>query len=460
MTHMLPGSPSRDSGYGKQFSQHVTFVLTLGIGLIATSALAADWTRFRGPNGNSIAEGPAHPAEWSEDSNVAWKVKVPGRGWSQPVVTGDKVFVTTAVAENEEKPRRFDGGVPAGARDATKDNYQWKVFCLSLQTGKVIWEQTPYEGKPETPKHRGNTYASETPVTDGEHLIAYFGMRGVVCYDMSGRQLWERRLGAFPMQAGWGSGSSPILVGDVVVIQCDNMKSSFLVGLNKKTGDEMWRIQREEKSNWSTPYLWKNKLRTELVVAGGQKMRSYDPESRKILWEMAGSGRTSVSPVGDDEMLYVDSVDWFQGSPGRFAAIRAGASGDISLPDDKTSSESVAWSILFKSYRNSSPLVYGGGLYMVDQVGGIVRCFDPRTGKLLYQQRLPDGTGFAASPWANDGKVFLPDDSGITFVIEPGPEFKLISSNRLSDEIFWSSAAISGDQLLLRGQQHLYCIRK
>ncbi len=190
-------------------------------------------------------------------------------------------------------------------------------------------------------------------------------------------------------------------------------------------------------------------------------MVSYDQVTRVVLWEMAGSGRTSVSPVGDEELLYVDSVDWFQGSPGRFAAIRAGASGDISLPDDKTtSSEFVAWSLMFKSYRNSSPLLFEGGLYMVDQVGGIVRCFDPQTGKLLYQQRLPEGTGFAASPWVNDGKVFLLDDSGITFVIEPGPEFKLISSNRLNDEIFWSSAAISGDQLLLRGQQHLYCIRK
>ena len=435
--------------------------MMFGIGLVTGSVMGNEWTRFRGSNGNSIANESKHPLQWAEDSNIAWKVKIPGRGWSQPVVAGDKVFVTTAVAENEEKPKRSDGGLPAGARDATKDDYQWKVLCLSLKTGKVVWEQTPYEGKPATPKHRGNTYASETPVTDGERVVAYFGMKGVVCYDLAGKQLWKKSLGEFPMQAGWGSGSSPIIVGDAVVIQCDNMESSFLVGLDKKTGDELWRIARDEKSNWSTPYLWKNKLRTELVVAGGQKMRSYDPVTREVLWEMAGSGRTSVSPVGDDEMLYVDSVDWFQGNPGRFAAIRAGATGDISLTDAKTtSSEFVAWSQMFKSYRNSSPLLYRGGLYMLDQVGGIVRCFDPKTGKLLYQQRLPEGTGFAASPWVNDGKVFLLDDSGITFVIEPGSEFKLHSSNRLDDEIFWSSAAISDGQLLLRGQQHLYCIRK
>ncbi len=243
--------------------------VVLGLGFVAASAVGDEWGRFRGPDGNSVANESKHPAEWSEDSNVAWKIKIPGRGWSQPVVTGDKVFVTTAVAENEEKPKRFDGGITPGARDATKDDYQWKVLCLSLKTGKVLWEQTPYEGKPATPKHRGNTYASETPVTDGERVVAYFGMKGVVCYDLTGQPLWNKSLGEFPMQAGWGSGSSPIIVGDVVVIQCDNNKSSFLVGLDKKSGDELWRIARDEKSNWSSPLLWKKKMRSDVVVAVG-----------------------------------------------------------------------------------------------------------------------------------------------------------------------------------------------
>ncbi|HWB14658.1 MAG TPA: PQQ-binding-like beta-propeller repeat protein [Pirellulales bacterium] len=433
----------------------------LGVGFVVSSATAGEWTRFRGSEGNGIASSSNHPTDWSEDSNIAWKTGIPGRGWSQPVIAGDQVFVTTAVAENEEKPRRFDGGLPGDAKDPTNDDYQWKVFCLSLKTGKVLWERTPFAGKPPIRKHRGNTYASETPVTDGERVVAYFGMKGLVCYDMSGKLQWSRILGQYPMQAGWGTGSSPILLDNAVVIQCDNDKSSFLAGLDKKSGDELWRIPRDERSNWSTPFLWKNKLRTELVVAGGKRMRSYDPATRAILWEMAASGRTSLSPVGDEDLLYVDSVDGFQGSPGRLAAIRAGANGDISLPDGKTtSSEFVQWSMIYKSYRNSSPLLFGGGLYMLEQSAGIVRCFDAKTGRLLYQQRLPEATGFAASPWVNDGKVYLLDDSGITFVLEPGPEFKLLSSNRLSDEIFWSSAAVSGDQLLLRGQAHLYCIRK
>jgi len=330
-----------------------------------------------------------------------------------------------------------------------------------LNSGKVLWEQTPFEGKPSMPKHRGNTYASETPVTDGERVVAYFGVKGIVCYDLSGKPQWSKNLDAYPMRAGWGTGSSPIIVGDVVVIQCDNEQTSFLLGLDKKTGDELWRIARDETSNWSTPYLWKNKLRTELVVVGGKKTRSYDPVTREVLWEMAGSGRTSVSPVGDDELLYIDSVHAFLGSPGIFAAVRAGASGDISLPDEQTSSgEFVAWSLNYKSYRNSSPLLFGGGLYMVEQISGIVRCFNPKTGKILYQHRLEGPLGFTSSPWASNGRVFLLDDSGVTSVLEPGPAFKLVSTNRLNDEIFWSSAAISADQLLLRGQQHVYCIRK
>lgn len=196
-------------------------------------------------------------------------------------------------------------------------------------------------------------------------------------------------------------------------------------------------------------------------VASASKHPAEWSESSNVAWKVKIPGRGWSQPVGDDELLYVDSTDAFWGSRGIFAAIRAGATGDISLPDAKTtSSEFVAWSVNLKSYRNSSPLLFGGGLYMVEQSAGIVRCFDPKTGKILYQQRLPESTGFTSSPWVNDGKVFLLDDSGVTAVIEPGREFKLISSNRLDDEIFWSSAAISEGQLLLRGQQHLYCIRK
>ena len=437
----------------------IGLAVACGLGLFATRTAAADWSRFRGPEGNSVVVGVKLPAGWAEDSHVAWKVRIPGRGWSQPVVAGDRIFITTAIAENEEEPRRFDRGVPKGARNATQDDYRWEVMCLSASTGEVLWDDTAYEGKPAHRKHRGNTYASETPVTDDERVFVYFGAQGMICYDHSGKRQWEKRLGGFPTQAGWGTASSPVTYGDSVLIQCDNQRRSFLVALDKKTGDELWRVDRDEKTNWSTPYLWKNRVREELVVAGGIKMRSYDPATGKLLWEMAGSGRTSVSPVGNEEMLFVDSVNSFQGSPGRFAAIRPGASGDISLLDEKTTNEFVAWSMMLRSYRNSSPLLYRNCLYMLEQSRGIVRCFDAKTGKIHYQERLPESSGFAASPWANDGKIFLLDDAGLTIVLESGPQYKLIRSNRLSDGIVWSSPAVVGDRLLIRGMKHLYCIR-
>jgi outer membrane protein assembly factor BamB len=250
-----------------------------------------------------------------------------------------------------------------------------------------------------------------------------------------------------------------VVYGDAVLIQCDNQRESFLVALDKTTGAEMWRVARDEKTNWSTPYLWRNAAREELVVAGGVKMRSYDPATGNLLWNMAGSGRTAASPVGNAEMLFVDSVESFHGSPGLLAAVRPGARGDVSLRDGETTNEFVAWSMVLRSYRNASPLLYRGCLYMLEQSRGIVRCFDARTGELHYKERLPDSSGFMASPWANDDKVFLLDDAGSTFVLAAGPRYKLIRSNRLSDGIVWSSPAVVGDRLLIRGMTHLYCIR-
>ena len=424
-------------------------------------ATAADWSRFRGPKGDGVVESPGIPEKWNEDTNIAWKKAIPGRGWSQPVVAGEKIVLTSAICENEEKPRRFERGIISDARDPRTDHYQWKVICLSATSGEVLWEDIPFEGSPAIPKHRSNTFASETPVTDGERVVCYFGNKGLVCYDLFGKRQWQANLGEIAMQAGWGTGSSPVIVHDLVIIQCDNQQSSFLAALDKKTGEERWRIARQEKSNWATPYLWKNKFRTELVVAGGVKMRSYDLKTREVLWEMEGSGRTSISPVSDDDHIYVDSVNEFQGSPGRFAAIRAGAKGDISLPKDElvTSNEFVSWSVNLKTYRNSSPVVFGGGVYMLDQNSGIVRCFDTKTGELRYKERIPDSAGFMASPWVYNGRIYLLDETGLTVAIEPGPTLKVVASNRLNDELFWSSIAVSGDRLLIRSVNSLYCIR-
>lgn len=436
----------------------------------ARPTLAQNWPQFRGPEATGIAASGSVPVEWGPEQHVAWKIKLPGVGWSQPVVWSDKVFVTTAASEAQKKPRPGDWG-PGGTLGGLsllfgsggkppEVQYQWKAICLDAASGQIVWEQTAREGRPTNRIHYNNSYATETPATDGERLIAYFGMAGIYCYDLSGKLLWSKDLGTYPMQFDWGTASSPVIYGEAVYVQCDNDQASFLVALDKRSGDELWRMPREERSNWSTPFVWKNNQRTELVTAGGTKMRSYDLATGKLLWEMTGGGRTATTPVGDEELLYVDSYDRTTGNRGVLAAIRAGASGDISLAEGETANEQVAWSVRLNSARVASPLLGGGCLYVLDEMAGIVRCLDAKSGKEHYRQRLPGAAGFTASPWASGASVFCLDQDGQTFVLPAGPEFKVLATNKLDKEMFWSSPAVANNSLLIRSTDHLYCIRQ
>ena len=524
--------------------------IVIGPWIAAAMVYGGDWPQFRGPGGSGVTMANTLPTEWSGEQHIAWKAAIPGVAWSQPVVWGGKIYVTTAVTENQQKPRAGFGGFggppgfggrrgpggPDGAREpgrpgdappASDDDrrpprgerapgrqdqpdrsgrptdrpagspdggggppdgpggrpggrpggfggrfggpggfgtggdppnavYQWKLLCLDAATGDVVWEQMAHEGKPTIPTHGSNTYASETPIIDGERVYAYFGMTGVFCFDLSGKPLWNKEIGSYPMMAGWGTGSSPALDAKRIFVQCDNEKESFLVALDKFTGEELWRAPRDVKSSWSTPLLWKNKLREELVVCGGKGVWSHDPATGAVLWKLDGLvGQFQASPVADSEQLYVGAGNAFGSRP--LCAIRAGASGDIEITADGTAGPGVAW------YRNNggpsmaSPLLYEGRLYVVEQRGGILACYDAKTGEQVYRERLPEARGFTSSPWAAGGKVYCLDEDGTTFVVQSGPEMKLLSTNKL-DDMFWSSAAVAGDRLLLRGVNHLYCI--
>lgn len=467
------------------------------LSLVTLPALAENWPQFRGPNAAGLPEGTHLATNWGPNENIAWKVDLPGAAWSQPIAWGDRIYLTTAVTEDQsmpavgqagggrragsrseattpkaaaddhpetkadskaDKPRERSGrGNPHGSVGQSDKVFQWHVLCLDRKTGKVLWDQTAHEGKPTLPIHRTNTYASETPVTDGERVYAYFGMTGLYCYDMDGKLLWKKDLGNFPMMFGWGTGSSPALYEDRLYIQCDNERESFLVALDKRSGDELWRVEREEKSNWSTPFIWKNKARTELVTAGGRRMRGYDPADGKLLWEMAGvRGRCSATPVASDELLYL-GVGGGPGGLGPLVAVKAGASGDISIGKEETSNAGVAWKIQRSGPPMASPLLYENCLYILDQGGGIVGCYDAATGKEHYRQRIDGARSFTSSPWGYDGKVFCLDEDGQTFVLAPGPELKVLDINKL-DDTFWSSVAVAGDLLLLRGVDALYAI--
>lgn len=488
----------------------------IGAGLL-TFAQAEDWPGFRGTNSSGLATGTSIPMEWSKDKNIKWKIAIPGVAWSSPIVIGDRLFVTTAITENQRKPsagggggggRPGGGGGPPGkgggggqgggqgggggyGRNAPPNQlYRWEVLCLDKNTGKEIWKQQALEAKPRIPTHGSNTFATETPVSDGERLYVYFGMMGVFCYDLDGKLLWKKDLGAFPMQMGWGTASSPVLEGDKLFLQIDNEQKSFLVALDKKTGKEIWNVDREEKTNWGSPLIWKNQQRSEVVTVGSKRIRSYDPASGKVLWEMNnGGGRVCCTPVAAGDTLYVGSSPGMgggggmrggppkdgggeaekgaqppgggggrgMGSGGGLHAIQAGASGDISLKPGETSNAGVIWSVR-NSVEMSSPLVYEGNLYLLARNGGVVTCLEAKTGKQIYKERLPGAKAFWASPWASGGKIYCLDDGGTTHVIQAGPDFKVVSKNAL-DEMFWASPAVADGAVFLRSVEHLFCVK-
>ncbi|MFN0052051.1 MAG: PQQ-binding-like beta-propeller repeat protein [Planctomycetales bacterium] len=421
------------------------------------------WTGFRGSRGDSVAEGAELPLHWSEERGIAWKVELPGGGWSQPVVQGGRVYVTCAAPIGEDRTTPINAGLAgvfnaANRGEQSSGDYRFQVLAFDSGSGELVWERVVHEGIPRLPKHRANSFASETPASDGKRVVASFGANGMWCLSTDGEVLWDKQLGAFPMQMGWGTGSSPVIFEERVFVLSDNDQESFLSAIDLDSGDELWRVAREEKSNWSTPYVWRNASRTELVVAGGTAMRSYDPQTGDLLWEMKGSGRAAMSPVGSRERVFLDSADRMTGGRGMLAAVASGGAGDLTLPPGERSSPQVPWSVPLNSYRVASPLLYHDCLYLLEQGSGVIRCFDAASGKLHYQQRLPQSGGSYASPWGAADRVYCLDLNGQTVVLRSGPAFEVLTTNRLQDGQFGASAAIDNNRLLLRGSRHLYCM--
>ena len=402
-----------------------------------------DWPTFRGFNANGIASDSGLPDRWGSETNVQWTADIPGKGWSAPIVVGENVIVSTAV--------------PEGGRDSV---YRFEVHCFDVNSGKLRWKRTVKQEKPRVGTHRDNTYASETPVTDGKHIVVYFGMTGLYCFDLEGKILWEKDLGVFPMMANWGTASSPAMHDGLVFVQIDSEAQSFIAAYDVATGEQRWRIARDEKSNWSSPMIWKNDQRTELVVAGNVT-RSYDPGTGKQLWELSmDGGRRSSSPMGTDSLLVFGAEDRSRrrGGAGGLYVVRSGASGDITPADLDGASSGVVWSSRSAAPGMASPVVLDGHVYVLSRNGGICSCYDLMTGELAYRTRLPGQKEFWASPWVADDKLFCLDASGATHVLAPGDEFQLIRSNQLDDGRFWASTAIAEGKILLRGSSKLFCI--
>jgi outer membrane protein assembly factor BamB len=418
------------------------------------------WPQFRGPNSRGVGEGTNLPDRWSATENVAWKRDLPGRGWSSPIVWGTRVFLTTVINAGEtDEPTK--GLYLGGERLMPPASlHRWKVYCFDLDTGKVLWERQVHKGQPATANHIKNSYASETPVTDGERVYCYFGNLGIVALDFDGREVWKVSLPPHATRLNWGMAASPVFYRDRIYLVNDNEEDSYLLALDAKTGNEVWRIPRDEKSNWATPFVWENGQRTEIVTPGSGLVRSYDLDG-KLLWSLKGmSGITIATPYQYDGLLIVSSgyvTDLFRPIYG----IRPGADGDISLPEGQTSNDFIAWCKPTAAPYNPTTLVFDDRMYVLYD-HGFIACHSPRDGKEIFgMRRLPNGRAFTSSPWAYDGKIFCLNEDGVTFVLKAGDEFELLHTNALAeDDMAMASPAIVGDRLLIRTSARLYCVRK
>jgi outer membrane protein assembly factor BamB len=435
-----------------------------GLTLLVLADLSAtdQWPQFRGPLAGAVADDPALPDVWSETENVVWKASIPGLGWSSPVVWGDHVFLTTAISTGQEvAPVKglYDPGDEHGKMRSPAAQ-RWVVYDVDFKTGRIRWERELRNAPPPITKHIKNSYASETPVTDGERVYVYFGSAGLVAaLDLNGELAWTKEIGAFDGRQGFGMAGSPVLHKDRLYVVNDNNTQSFIAAFDKRTGAEIWKVRREEVEDWSSPFVWENDVRTEIVTTGMGKVRSYDLDG-KLLWELKGmTANTVPTPFAKHGLVYINS-----GYPGAAVrpvyAIRPGASGDISLKPGDTSNQYIVWyQPLLGTYQTTS-LVYGDYYYtLLDR--GFLLCHDARTGAQIYgRQRISvESSGFSASPWAYNGKIFLLSEDGDTFVVQAGPEFKLLGKNSLN-EMSLATPAVAQRSLLVRTQSKLYRIAK
>jgi outer membrane protein assembly factor BamB len=442
-------------------------ILGFRLSLVVSVALAGpasgaddNWPMFRGPEATGVGAGDGLPERWSASENVEWKTEIPGRGWSSPIVWGNRVILTTAVSTGKIPEAKKGLYLKGEQPEPPADEHLWKVLCLELETGKVLWDETAHRGRPETPLHIKNTYASETPVTDGKRVYAYFGNLGIFCYDLDGKLIWLKKLEPHAMRAGWGTAASPALDGNRLYIVNDNDETSYIAAFDASDGSELWCIERDERSNWSTPFVWKNGLRTEIVTAGTKRVRSYDVDG-KLLWELEGMSIITIgTPFAQNGLLYVSSGYVLDLKQRPIYAIRPGGEGDISLAAGKTQNATIAWCQRTAAPYNPSVLVCNNRLYVLYDKG-LFGCYDAQTGEQIYdRQRIPNGKAFTASPWAYGGKVFCLNEYGETFVFETDDEFTLAHTNSLAeDDMCLATPAIVGDRLLIRSDRRLYSIR-
>lgn len=423
------------------------------------------WPSFRGPQASGVAEGPA-PTAWNAEAgtNVLWKTPIPGLAHSSPVVWGDKVFITTAVS-TEANPTFRHGLYGDVDSVETRAEHSWRVFALDRKTGKVLWERVAHSGVPKVKRHIKATHANSTPATDGRHVVALFGSEGLYCYTVDGELKWKKDLGV--LDAGWfydpsyqwEYGASPILYKNLVIVQADLQKGSFIAAFDLADGRQVWRTERDEIPSWATPSVFEAGKRAELVTNATKHVRGYDPLTGRELWRLAGNSEiVTPTPIAAHGLAYVTS-GYAPIQP--IYAIRLGAAnGDITLPEGKEATEAVAWSKKRGGPYMPTPIVYGDYLYTCAN-NGILTAYDAKTGAQVYRERVAGSrtAAFSASPVAADGKLYFASEDGDVYVVKAGPKFELLATNPMG-EVLMATPAIVDGTIIVRGRQHVFAIRQ
>jgi outer membrane protein assembly factor BamB len=428
--------------------------------LITSTAPAQNWPSFRGPNSSGVADGAKPPAVWDAEKsiNILWKTAIPGLGHSSPIVWGDRVFVTTAVSSAANS--QFVHGLTETAASAEDNSkHSWRVYCLDKNSGRIIWEKAVYEGAPKVKRHVKASHANPTAATDGKYLVVSFGSQGLYCFDLNGKLLWRQDLGI--LDGGWtadpeshfGYGSSPIIYKQLAIVQCDTQSQSFIAAYNLADGKRVWQTLREEDSSWSTPAIFENKDRTELVTSGTKYYRGYDPLTGKELWRLADGVDVKIpTPIAAHGLYFLTGGD--SHTQRTFYALRAGLNGEIK-PAEKTGG-SVAWQSPVIKPHIVTPIVYGDFLYVCTD-NGVLTQYQARTGEPSYRARLGSGGSFSASPVAANGKVYFASEDGDVFVVKAGAPYELLSRNAIG-EVMMATPAITGKMIIIRGESHVFGI--
>jgi PQQ-like domain len=438
-------------------------VLTISACLLAGVSLSAQhWPAFRGANASGVADGTPTAMKWNTatNENVAWKTPVPGVAISSPIVWGDRVFVSTAISSDPNQSIRTGlYGDVEPVNDSSK--HTWRLLAIDKKSGKVLWDKVAYEGIPKTKRHPKSSQASATPVTDGRRVIVSFGSEGLYAYDFDGKQLWKKDLGVlnagwfFDPDYEWGIGSSPIIYKNMVIVQCDIQRHSFIAAFDVDTGKEIWRTDRDEIPSWSTPTIFEANGKAELVTQATTFTRGYDPITGKELWKYSGNSEIAIpTPIIGPGFVII--TNGYRGVQPIFA-VKPGATGDITLKDNATKSDFVSWSTKRGGPYIPTPLIYGDQLYVLNN--GVLTAYKVATGEPIYQKRL-GGTGgaFSASPVAADGKIYCASEDGDVFVIKAGPEYEELAKNSMG-EVVMATPAISDGLIIVRGGKNVYGIK-